>query len=182
MSGTGHFKIVRAYDPAIDFDAVPKETWDDFVTTRDPALLDGFYLPGEQPVVYHCRPLSRAEARDVLSRPESERPERAFAWCVLSVDNLRGLDGSLRPQWRRPETGKVKPLTDEALSVFALDDTLHVGQAVLSRSFSAPDRPVYVPLLASCRDALTAAALRYRRRLAAQTSESSSSGESSERP
>lgn len=182
MSGSGAFRVVRVYDPAIDFDSISQATWDEYITTRDVDLIDGKWYPDQQPVMFWCRPLTLSERRDVLARPESERNERAFAYGVTRVDNLYVVGGGRR-QWMRPESGaKPRPLSDQALEAFAADDVIHVGQVVISRSFSSPDRPLFVPLLDTCRDALTAVGLARFRRRAAQTSSTSPSPASNSSP
>lgn len=179
-NGTGSFKVIRTYDPAIDPDAIPQERWVRFIQERDPELLEGAFFPGEQPTVFYCRPLSQAERRDVRGRAEADRFERAFALCVTRVDHLADGQGG-RSTWSRPGDGaKPRPLGDQELARFSEDDIQHVGQVIVAASFCAPDRPLYVPLLATCRDAMTAAALASQRRRAGQMSSSSSSPDGSE--
>ncbi|AKF08889.1 hypothetical protein [Sandaracinus amylolyticus] len=178
-SGSGAFKVVRTYDPALDPDAIPQERWIQFIQERDVALLDGAVFPGEKTTVFHCRPLSQAERRDVRGRAEADRHERAFALCVTRVEHLADEHGG-HSTWVRPSEGaKPRPLGDRELEVFSEDDIQHVGQVIVAASFCAPDRPLYVPLLATCRDAMTAAALASQRRRAARTTGSSSSPDAS---
>ncbi len=157
--GTEGFRVIRVYDPAIDYDSIAQKKWDEFVQTRDADLLEGHFFPGKSPTIFHVRPLSQTERRDVRGKSESDRFERAFAFCVTRVENLATDDDGHEP-WTRPNDGaKPRPLSDDALSRFAEEDILHVGAVIVAASFSSPDRPLFVPLLGTCRDALTAAAL-----------------------
>ena len=182
MDGTGSFQVIRVYDPAIDFDAIPQDDWDRFISNRDVKLLGEHWLDGQRPVVFHCRPLTQSERRDVRGKADADKAERAFACSVQRVDNLPTRGGQ-RLAWIRPaDGGKPRPLADDALAMFAEEDVQNVGMVIIASSFSAPDRQLYVPLRDTCRDALTAVAVEYRRRRVAQTSASSSSVESSEPP
>lgn len=181
-NGTGAFKVIRTYDPAIDASAIPQERMVRFIQERDPDLLEGAFFPGEQPTVFHCRPLSQAERRDVRGRADADKYERAFALCVTRVEHLANASGG-RDTWVRPSDGaKPRPLGDREMERFSEDDVQHVGQVIVAASFCAPDRPLYVPLLATCRDAMTAVALASQHRRAARTSSSSSSPDASAQP
>lgn len=174
--GSGSFKIIRAYDPAIDFDAITQEALTEFLSTRDVELIEGCMVPDERPVVFHARPLGQAERRSVRALSDADKYERAFALCITRVENHMREDGS-RSEWIRPNDGaKARPLGDMHLAMFSEDDVQHVGQVIIAFSFCSPDRQPFVPLLGTCRDALTAAELRFRRRRAAQTIGSSASG------
>lgn len=182
MDGTGTFQIIRVYDPAIDFDAIPQDDWDRYVSTRDVKLLGEHWIEGSRPVVFHCRPLTQSERRDVRGKADADKAERAFAFAVQRVDNLPTRGGQ-RLAWVRPsDGGKPRALSDDALAQFAEEDVQHVGMVIIAASFSAPDRQLFVPLRDTCRDALTAVAVEYRRRRAAPTSASSSSDESNAPP
>jgi hypothetical protein len=182
MNGTGSFQVIRVYDPAIDFDAIPQQDWDAFISNRDVSLLGERWIEGRRPVVFHCRPLTQSERRDVRGKADADKAERAFAFAVQRVDHLPTHDGG-RISWTRPsDGGKPRALADDALERFAEEDVMHVGTVIIAASFSAPDRQLFVPLRDTCRDALTAVAVAYRRRPAAQTDPSSSSDESSAPP
>jgi hypothetical protein len=182
IRGSGAFAVVRTYDPAIEWDALPTPDLNEFLQTRDPALLEGRYIDGERPTVFHCRPLSQSEARDVRGRSDADKYERCFSLCVTRVEALFVDDGSpdgARETWTRPNDGqKARPLSDGVLDRFSFGDVQHVGQVIFAASFSSPDRPLYVPLLDTCRDATTAAELSYRRRRAALMSASENSAAS----
>jgi hypothetical protein len=180
IRGSGAFSVIRTYDPAIEWDAIPTPELNDFLQTRDPAILEGRIIEGQRPTVYHCRPLTQSEAREVRGRSESDRFERCFSLCVTRVEHLFVDDGSPdggRKSWTRPNDGqKARPLSDGVLDEFAFGDVQHVGQVIFVASFSSPDRPLYVPLLDTCRDATTAAELSYRRHRAALMSATANSG------
>ena len=176
IRGSGAFAVIRTYDPAIEWDAVPTPDLNEFLQTRDPALLENRYIDGDRPTVFHCRPLSQSEARDVRGRADADKFERCFSLCVTRVEHLFKDDGSndgegVHESWTRPnDSQKARPLSDSVLDRFAYHDVQHVGQVIFAASFSSPDRPLYVPLLDTCRDATTAAELSYRRRRAARMS------------
>lgn len=187
-NGTRSFRVVRTYDPAIDHAVLaeqPQDVQDRFYRERDASVLDeveGAVFAGESPVVFHCRPLTRSEVRDVRARPDADARERAFALCVQRVDNYLA-DGGSRRTWVRPgtESAKPRPLSDSELDAFGHDAVQHVGEVVLRFSFCDPDRRPYVPLRGTCLDATTAAILVSQHRHAALTSSSSSSHDDSER-
>lgn len=168
--GFDTFEVVRAYDPAIDLEAtgalVGTDNWNEFLATRDPSLLT--FTEGESPMRFHCRALTLKERRELRHKQTlSDQCERAFALAVLRVDGLIYPDGSKR-SWTRAHANK--PISDDELEeLFSEDDVQHVGNVIYQLSFLAKDRPRYVPLRGSCLDALTAVALDWRRRHAAQT-------------
>lgn len=163
-------EIVRAYDPAIDLEATGAlagtANWQEFIATRDPNLLT--FVEGETPVRFFTRTLTLKERRDLRHKTTvSDQCERAFALCVLRVENLPFPDGSRR-SWSRQNPNK--PISDDELEeLFSEDDVQHVGNVVWHHSFFARDRPRYVPVRVTCQDAMIAAALAWRRRHAAQT-------------
>ena len=98
MNGTGSFQVIRVYDPAIDYDAIPQQDWDAFISNRDVSLLGEHWIEGRRPVVFHCRPLTQSERRDVRGKADADKAERAFAFAVQRVDHLPTHDGG-RISW-----------------------------------------------------------------------------------
>jgi len=176
MSGTDPFKVVLASDPAIDTAA---SNLGQYVADRDVEALS--FVDGEEPTIYWCRPLSRAEIREVRNKAtEGDKYEAAFVRGLVKVERLMHPDGSRR-DWLRPDdrSGKSKPIPDSALETyFSEAEIAEVGMVVMMRSFLARSSGGYYPLPGISQAALTASL--YRR--AVQTRDSSSSETSSDSP
>lgn len=176
MSGTGPFPVVLASDAAIDHAASDLSK---YVSERDTSAL--VYHDGEQPTVYHCRPLTLQERRDVRNKAtEGDRYEAAFVRGLVRVERLLHDDGQRR-DWVKPDdrSGKSKPIPDSALERYFSEAAIQeVGMVVWVRSFLARGSGAFYPLPDICRHALTASL--YHR--AAQTSDSSSSETSNAPP
>ena len=176
--GTEGFQVIRVYDPAIDYEDMPQEAYNLWMETRDTALIEPYITPGLEPVRFFCRLLtSGAEERDVgLRGDNADAFERAFSLCIRKVEHLPYRNDEGSRLWTRPHDGaKARPLGDTHLAEFSRDDVVHVGQVITRLSFCSPDRQLYVPLLASCLDAVRAQGLAAHRRRAAATSDTSRS-------
>lgn len=135
------FTVVRLFDEAIDHETMQEQILDDgrsawvaFMRTRENSLLKLF--PGTRPTVYHCRPLSLAERRQLRALPEEDRWEAAFARAVTRVDNLVDQEGHPVESWVRDTKLQTKPLGDAALERFFSEaDIIDVGSVIWIRSF-----------------------------------------------
>lgn len=174
MSGTGPFAVVLASDAAIDHGASDLSK---YVAERDTSVL--VYHDGEQPTVYHCRPLTLQERRDVRNKAtEGDRYEAAFVRGLVRVERLEHDDGQRR-DWVKPDdrSGKSKPIPDSALEKYFSELAIQeIGAVIWCRSFLDKRTGALCPLPDISRHALTGSL--YRR--AAPTSDSSSSAQSSE--
>lgn len=147
---TGPFDVVRIVDPAIDANA--EIDWETYYRERDPKLLR--YYPGREPVVFHCRPLTISERREVKVRRDAEglstpmSREMAFRLGLVRVLRLVREDGSAR-DWERPEDGgkKARAISEEALELFGDTTIEDVGGVIEARSFLDRDQPLVCPLL-----------------------------------
>lgn len=173
MAGTDPFAVVLAADAAIDYAASDMSK---YVAERDMSAL--VYLDGEQPTVYHCRPLTLQERRDVRNKAtDADKYEAAFVRGLVRVERLLHEDGQRR-DWVRPDdrSGKSKPIPDAALERYFDEAAIQeVGMVVWVRSFLARGSQGFFPLPDISRHALTASL--YHR--AAQTSATSGSETSS---
>lgn len=171
-TGTKPFPVVRIQDPAIDHSAIDLKA---FLASRDPSLLK--YHQGEKPTVYHCRPLTREEIREVRNKAsDADKYEGAFVRGLVRVDALEMPDGSVR-DWVKPDdySGKSKPIPDAELErCFSEADIQEVGMVIWLRSFLAKSSAGTFPLLPMSQSA--AVANMYRR--AERMSVSASSQES----
>jgi len=155
MTGTGPYKVILASDPAID---VALSDMSKYVSERDVSAL--VFEDGAAPTVYHCRPLTLQERREVRNKAtEGDRYEAAFVRGLVRVENL------LRPDGRRTDfstdmlsdkSGKSKPIPDSALeSYFDEASVQEVGMVIWVRSFLAQSSRGYYPLPDISRHALT---------------------------
>ncbi len=165
---TAPFKVVRLYDPAIDIEGC---NINDYVTSRDVSTLR--YLEGARPAVYHCRPLTRAEIREVRNKAsDADRYEAAFVRGLIKVEQLYREDGS-RSDWARDEdkSGKARPIHDSVIeALFAESDVQEIGAVILARSFLANGSQAFYPLLRISQDALTGSLLHRAERKARSSS------------
>lgn len=154
-SSSDTFQVVRVYDPAIDHDT-PEDAWRKFLNERDHSGL--VYFDGKKPVVFHCRPLSIDERRQLRScATEEDKHEAAFARGVVRVERHVHPDGDARDFYRPTDTGaKARPIPDSMLALFGEEDVQEIGAVVLARSFLARDRPASYRLLATSLHALAA--------------------------
>jgi hypothetical protein len=179
---TQPFTVVRVHDPAIDQSDDSGVDWQAFFADRDPARLR--YLPGQLPMVFHCRPLTQPERREVMNlrvggESSYESRERSFAYGLIRVERHVDDDGTVRP-WERPDAGgaKAKPLGDAGLGHFGTTTIDEIGGVVEARSFLDRDQPLLCPLLAT-----SALAFKATGRLhAARTSQSADRSDSSKQP
>jgi len=143
--GTGTFKIVRISDPAIA--SSKPEDYGAYVITRDFSLLT--FKDGEKPEVFHARPLTAQERREVANKTtDRDQYEAAFVRGLVKVENLLRENGEQR-DWTKPDdaSGKERMLTDEVLDSFFDEATVQeIGSVIRSRSFLARTRGVNYPL------------------------------------
>ncbi len=145
------FTVVRVYDDAIDQSDEAGTDWQAFFADRDPKRLT--YLSGKKPTVFHCRPLTQPERREVKNLQVSgestyESRERAFAYGLVRAEMHVHDDGSQR-DWQRSDTGgqRAKPLTDAALAHFGTDTIEEIGGVIERRSFLDRGQQLLCPLL-----------------------------------
>lgn len=144
---TAPFPVILISDPAIDTEATDYVA---FLRERDVASLA--FRDGEEPTVYHCRPLTLQERRDVRNKAsDADRHEAAFVRGLVRVERLHMANGS-RGEWRREsdKSGKEKLVSDRDLeTLFSELVVQEVGSVIWHRS-SLPFRPGYAvcyPLL-----------------------------------
>jgi len=174
MSGTGTFQVILASDASIDVEASEMGR---YYTERD---LDALvFVDGESPTVYHCRPLTLQERRDVRNKAtDPDRFEAAFVRGLVRVERLLHDDGQRR-DWVKPDdrSGKSKTIPDSALEKYFDEAAVQeVGMVIWVRSFLARGSRGFYQLPAICQHALTASL--YHR--VVRTNASSSSATSSE--
>lgn len=146
MRGTGPFKIVRIGDPAIA--SKDTEDYGQYCITRDFSLLK--FVDGAKPEIFHARPLTPAEVREVANKiGERDQDEAAFVRGLVKVENLAREDGS-QSDWTRPDdrSGKEKPIPDSVIERF-FDEAMirEIGSVIRYRSFLGRTRGHYYPLL-----------------------------------
>lgn len=172
------FKVIRAYDPAMDREAMKADgVWELFLENRDVKLITYDEENGGEKaaMVFHCRTLTRQQRRELDGLLPERKREHAFRVGVVSVENMLYPDKGIRA-WSRKDV--AKPMKDMELDLFAENDIQHVGEVIRAYSFCSPDRLPYVPLLATCLDELIAAGLAFQRRRAAQMRERAALSES----
>lgn len=155
MRGTGPFQVVLISDPAINTDATD---YSKFLAERDPSTL--VLHEGELPTVYHCRPLTLQERRDVRNKStDPDRYEAAFTRGLVRAERVwREADGT-RIDWKREQDGKGKDriVSDSDIaSLFSEVAVQEIGAVIWHRS-SLPFHPTSVviyPLLDISRGAL----------------------------
>ena len=181
MSGTNTFKVILASDPAID---VTASDMSKYVGERDVSAL--VFDDGAYPVVYHCRPLTLRERREVRNKAsDGDRYEAAFVRGLVTVENV------IRPDGRRVDfstdmlsdkSGKSKPIPDSALESYFDEVAIQeVGMVIWFRSFLAQSSRAYYPLPDISRHALTASLYHRAARMSA-TAPSETNSESPEAP
>ena len=156
---TAPFRVVVVCDPAIDHAASDLAR---YVSERDESALA--YEAGELPTVYHCRPLTLQERRDVRNKAtDADRYEAAFVRGLVRVERLLHEDGQRR-DWTRPDdkSGKQKPIPDSALEAYFDEASIQeVGMVVRQKSFLPRGSGAYYPLPDISRLALTARMYRH---------------------
>lgn len=151
---TEPFKQICWTDPAIDFTRGDPAA---YYSTRDVKHLA--ILDGERAAVFHCRPLTRPEIREVRNETElADRYEEAFRRGLVKVTNLLRVSDGTRRDWTRPDdgSGKEKPIPDAALADFDEAEIQEIGMVIVRRSFLTKRSGGHYPLPAICQDALRA--------------------------
>jgi hypothetical protein len=150
---TAPFTQICWSDPAIDFTRGDAAA---YYSTRDVKHLA--FFDGARAAVFHCRPLTRPEIREVRNETElGDRYEAAFRRGLTKVTNLVRADGTQR-DWTRPDdgSGKEKPIPDAALGDFDEAEIQEIGMVIVRRSFLTKRSGGHYPLPAICQDALRA--------------------------
>ena len=136
------FDVVRGHDPALYrwLDATRAAK---YAVEREWSLLEGIPVGKDpQPIVFHCRVLSRKQRRTVRAAgTRDEQREMAYRYGVLSIRNAPTKGGPRNHTFVRDHESHA--LEDEALDeierLYELGDMdiLDIGEAVLVRSFLA---------------------------------------------
>lgn len=154
------FPVVRIHDPALA--AASLAEIKKYAESRDPADLPDVPAGFPQPVVFHCRRLTRSQMLDHVEVIDGEERKwaRAFTAGVVRITGGRFGDG-----WE-PEGPKSKqrlPITDEELdqAQLAPADLKEIGQVIYARSDVPFDCAPRYRLLPSSLDAWGGNARRY---------------------
>jgi len=141
------FPVVRMHDPALR-----SATFADlqrYGKTRDPADMPELHEEAADPVVFHCRRLTRSQLFDFVevAQLENRKFGRSFTTGVVKVTG-----GAFGPDGWRPadaEAPGYRGMTDAELDGqdFAFADILDVGQVIYLRSIAPKDCCPHFPLL-----------------------------------
>lgn len=173
-------RVIRTYDLAIDREAmIEARVWDDFLETRDVKLV--ILREGETPTVFTCAFPTRTQADAWEGMLAIERHRAAFRESVRSVTGVLYPDGSRRDFSPRG-AAQGKPMRQDEYELFASADVQHVGQIVWANGFFPRDRPLYVPLLATCQVAMIGAGVESQRRRAARMKQQDALRSDGDRP
>ena len=137
------FPTISVLDPALDTGQLSADDLITFFRTRDFAIVNGKWLPGKQPTVYHVREipqhLMETYVQAVPGTEQESLPERcrrAFECAVFSVENHVGNDGVAVPRWepsRKRETDVM--MTREESYRFVAQQRQEIGMVALMHSF-----------------------------------------------
>lgn len=172
MAKNQTFKVARIHDPA--FAAASREEVVKYARTREledmPVVAAG--LP--QPLLFHCRRLTRSEMIDSVGRFEEEERKWAAAFC-LGVVRISG--GRFGEGWE-PAGARAKDrhaMTDEELdhAQIAPADMRDIGQVIYARSDVPFDCAPLFQLLPSSLAAWSGNARRYAEQTSAAARQSS---------
>lgn len=165
--------VIRIYDPAIDHtNPVVNEAFNTYGLTRDPELIAKICKPGEAPTRFVVRRATRKGVRYIRAGETlDERHERAFAVCVVRVEDRRTPDGR-RTTIEIPDGEGARPMPESLLERFDESDIQEIGGVALGLSFLSREMPAYFPPPAISWRALEA--LMYRRAEPTSDSEPSS--------
>lgn len=120
------FKVVSVNDPAIDRESLEGlSALQIYRRERDLSVLEGHYIAGAKPTVFHCRPLSHHARLWCEMFTGSMRLVTVFRVCVTRIENLEGFE----PPWR--------PSTEAASWVSGKDETI-LDEDCMARLGSAP--------------------------------------------
>lgn len=172
-------RIIRTYDMALDVEAMQAAgQWEDFLEQRDPKFC--LFNEGELPTVFIATWPTRRQidSWDGLSAKETHKA--AFRECVRSVEHMLYPDGSRRT-WSKPGD-PTRRMRDDALELFAPADVQQVGQVIWAHGFFPRDRPLYVPLLASCQVAMIGRGVESQRRRAALMRQQAAASSAADKP
>lgn len=164
-TGSGPFKVVTVAEALNKCVLDDAGAWQKYLHERDFDTL--IFREGEKPTVFHCRPLTLVEVRQVRNKSsEGDMNEAAFVRGVMKVENLEGAT-YLRPQ---SNTGNELIIPDSDLEKH-FDEAMiqEIGSVIARRSFLAKSSVLTYPLPAISRVALEASLYR----LAAQTKDTS---------
>lgn len=137
-------KIIVSYDTAIDHvrasrpDANGKIPLDEYVATRDLAIIQPFIIPAELPTYFNIHPLSYELADRIASINVNEyyNCKLCFQHGVSSVENHTDRDGTHYHLWK--PSGIVNNeyyITDDEIKLFAPYQRAEIGMVIFQLSF-----------------------------------------------
>lgn len=132
------FRVVSVIDPALDTGSLTFDEIQAYVTTRDFSIVDGKWVPGLTPTIFHVREVAHdLWATWVMSAATPEEKHlRCFIAGVSRVDNLVGEDGVALPSWQPAgKRGKHEMMTDKESERFAWQECEEIGSVIFQHSF-----------------------------------------------
>jgi len=169
------FRVVSVLDEALD---VPGKELEQYASTRDFALVDNRYVPGQKPVIFHVRevPNELWETFVEGGTTDADRYKRAFMSGLEKVENLPDDAGQLKT-WA--PSNKIKSLSvtllhDEDLKLFSPSERLEIGSVIYRHSFLPRRTAADYPLPSSLVDPLVRRARRDAERKEASASATTS--------
>ena len=138
------FRVISVLDPALDTEhQLTVEQSLEYARTRDFTLVDGKWVPGEEPTIFHVREIPNKKMETYVmavggddKSSEALRFMRAFECGVYAVDNLVGDDGVKLPRWEpaNRRNGQATMTGDECYR-FSANERLEIGSVVYAHSF-----------------------------------------------
>lgn len=142
------FKVVSATDPAIDKGRMPWETMKRYWETREFSLVEPYFKPGEQPIIYHVRAVTNALFDNYVDWVDydSVKHKRAFCAGVELVENLPQRDGSFT-SWSssKPPSPNTPGMTEEEAARFPPEHRTEIGRVIYAHCFLDPRKPLSLP-------------------------------------
>lgn len=144
------FKTISVLDPALDTESLTKKELYSFVTTRDFAIVDGKWVPGMKPTIFHVHEVPHGLWEQYVmsgTSSDQERCLRAFIAGVSKVENLVGEDGVALTAWQPAEQrGKHILMTDAESARFSPAEREEIGSVIFNHSFLPRRMPLFSPL------------------------------------
>jgi len=137
------FKTVSVLDPLLDTESISVAEIVEFAKSRDYALVDGKWKPGDKPTIFHCREISHDLMEKYVKsvsgskdEAEEETYRRAFECGVYLAENVVGNDGVNLDRWEPAKKRNGKPMMSAEESYrFSWNERQEIGAVVYAHSF-----------------------------------------------
>ena len=134
------FKVVSMLDPALDLEAMGKDTIWQYVADRNFDLLK--FKHGVAPMVYYVRKLPESAALNISSSAANDEIKylTAFSVCTVRVEGILTDEALPRetfvPKWQSDGgSGMSEIMRNEEAARFPLDERREIGEVAYKRSF-----------------------------------------------